>query len=88
MQSESAILAFASQILAFIGFLTTSIAVIRYLNPRPKYIVFANLVGEIRQIWLKHESQAILTDNSTTVLLSILERYADLAVVLACFLIA
>jgi hypothetical protein len=83
MHTSQDILAFASQTLAFLGFLVTCIAVIRYLNPGPHYIVLANLVEEVRQLWIDYSNQGMPADECTMSLLSTLERYADLAVSLA-----
>jgi len=69
--------ALASQILAFFGFLATVIAVIRYLNPAPEYIIFADLVGKVRQKWTEYESEGMPADESTMSFLSTLERLED-----------
>jgi hypothetical protein len=74
MGSSTDILAFASQILACLGFLATFIAVIRYLNPGPEYIILADLVGRVRQSWREYEGMS--ADQYTVSFLSTLERYA------------
>ena len=77
MDSSTDILAFASQILAFLGFLATCIAVLRYLNPGPEYIALADLVGQVRQSWTEYENDGMPTDEYTLPFLSTLERYAN-----------
>jgi len=77
MDSSTDILAFASQILAFLGFLATCIAVLRYLNPGPEYIALADLVGQVRQNWSEYESEGMPADEYTLPFLSTLERYAS-----------
>ena len=76
MDTSTDVLAFASQILAFLGFLATCIAVLRYLNPGPEYIVLADLVGQVRQNWTEYENEGIPADEYIISFLSTLERYA------------
>lgn len=71
------ILGLSTQILSFLGFLATCIAVIRYLNPSPEYIMFADLVGQARQTWMEYEGQGMLKDDFASVSLE-LQRYAAL----------
>jgi len=77
MATPTNVIALTSQILAFFGFLATVIAVIRYLNPAPEYIVFADLVGTVRQNWTEYESEGMPTDEYTLSVLSTLERLED-----------
>jgi hypothetical protein len=75
MDTSTEILTFTSQILAFLGFLATCIALLRYLNPGPEYILLADLVGQVRQNWTKYDSEGIPDDEYTISFLSTLERY-------------
>ena len=63
MDTSQYILGLSTQILAFVGFLATFIAIITYLNPGPEYITFADLVGQARQTWIQYEGQGVPTDD-------------------------